>query len=204
MKSSCCFKGLFLTGNVSVGLRELNQEFQRASQDRCTVGLPGWAKKKDVLCLWQVDHLSFQSEAADLHPRQLVLVLRRLHIQQALLSGLQDHINEYFIMFSSKSISKFGHRFRQFFTLYIWTRLAFAPVLSSSFLKCYKPHSPSQIWLLREIVTILGLRRLLKHSFSEAQALMSKYTTMQPKLRPTLRLFHPNLHVSLCSVQKAA
>lgn len=65
----------------------------------CAVGLPGWTKKKDVLRLWQVNHLSFQSQTADLHPRQLVLVLYSLHIQQALLSGLQ-HTYEYFIICS--------------------------------------------------------------------------------------------------------
>lgn len=69
----------------------------------CTAGLPGWAKKKDVLCLGQVNHLSFQSQTADLHPSQLVLVLHSLHIQQALLSGLH-HIYEYFIICSSPNL----------------------------------------------------------------------------------------------------
>lgn len=76
-------------------------------QVRRTVGLPGWAEKKDVLCLWQVNHLSFQSQTADLHPRQLVLILYSLHIQQALLSGLH-HTYEYFITLLSKSASKLG------------------------------------------------------------------------------------------------
>ena len=67
------------------------------------VALPGWAEKKDVLRLWQVNHLSFQSQAADLHTRQLVLVLHRLHIQHALLAGLH-HTYEYFIPSSSLNL----------------------------------------------------------------------------------------------------
>lgn len=70
------------------------------SRHRRAVDLPGWAKKKDVLCLGQVNHLSFQSQTADLHPRQLILVLYGLHIQQALLSGLH-HVYEYFMSRSS-------------------------------------------------------------------------------------------------------
>lgn len=51
---------------------------------------PGRAEEEDVFSLWQVDHLSFQPQTADLHPRQLVLVLYGLHVQQALLSG--EHV----------------------------------------------------------------------------------------------------------------
>lgn len=60
--------------------------------------LPGWAEEKDVLRLWQVDHLSFEPQTADLHPRQLVLVLGRLHIQQALLSGPHQWIFHYLLL----------------------------------------------------------------------------------------------------------
>lgn len=60
------------------------------------VGLPGRAKEKDVLCLWQINHLPFQSQTADLHPCQLILILHSLHIEQALLSGIH-HTYEYFI-----------------------------------------------------------------------------------------------------------
>lgn len=49
--------------------------------------LPGRAEEEDVLSLGQVNHLSFQPQTADLHPRQLVLILYGLHVQQALLSG---------------------------------------------------------------------------------------------------------------------
>lgn len=84
------------------------------SGQTATVGLPGWAKKKDVLRLWQVNHLSFQSQTADLHPRELVLVLYSLHIQQALLSGLH-HTYEYFIICSSLNLLQNWHQFSSFF-----------------------------------------------------------------------------------------
>lgn len=73
-----------------------------------TESLPGRAKKKDVLRLWQVNHLSFQSQTADLHPRELVLVLHSLHIQQALLLGITSHLWIFHYMFFPKSASKLG------------------------------------------------------------------------------------------------